>query len=249
MKNSEKRFIQILSSLSLKKVSVLILVSTLSLYGRSQSQTMQLISAPRLEAKFKFENDTSISNLLERWTAIARYEFTFTGVQDLPLIPEVRKIEAVSYRDAIEQALGAYRNSNSNIVMEARMDTVKKQLYVSTSKLAPKVQKPPEALPTGFTLTDNDKSMMQVFVRWATQVGYQSYINDQPVNLQVFPRHVSRYPDYSLIPVTKTFKTQSQLKDAISQFIALYTGISLDPFTVRVDDVNKKLYIVGLVKY
>jgi hypothetical protein len=222
-------------------------LSAQSFYGKSQS--VKLTPSPRIETKFKFEDDTSLLNLLKRFTAIARYEFTFSGVHDLPLIPELQTIDAMSYREAIEEALGAYKNRNLNIVMEARIDNEKKHLYVITSQVAAKLQKSKETTQTGFAVSENDKSMMQVFVRWASHSGYQSFINNEPVNLQVFPRHVSRYPDYSLVPATKTFKTQSKLKDAIGQLISLYTGISLDPFTVRVDEENKRLYIVSLVRY
>ena len=187
------------------KVAFFVFLVSLGIHGKAQS--IQVKTESRLVAKYRFESDTSLLNLIQRWTVLAGYEFTYHGTQELPLAPEIKNIEAVTYSEAIEKALGAYKNLNLDVVMQ---------------------------------------SMMQVIVRWANQSGYQTFINGQLVNLQMFPRHVSRYPDYSLIPEARKFKTKGILKEAIGLFIALYSGISLAPFSIRIDDANKKIYIDGL---
>lgn len=230
------------------KIAIFLLLITLSFFGKSQS--IKLVSSTEIETRYRFEDDTSLLNLLQRWCLLANYELTFNGSHELPLIPELKTVKAVEFREAVVNALSSYKNYNLNVVMQANIDDKKKQLYLSTSMQNQQAmaQNQAQTPVEGFSVAEADKSMIQVIVGWATQAGYQSYINNQVVNLQVFPRHVSRYPDYSLINAAKTFKTQSKLKDAISQFIAMYSGISLEPFTITVDEFTKRLQIVSLVK-
>ena len=228
------------------KVAFFVFFVSLGIQGKAQS--IQLKTESRLVAKYRFESDTSLLNLIQRWTMLAGYDFTYHGTQELPLMPEIKKIEAVTYSEAIEKALGAYKNLNLDVVMQANIDAEKKHVYLKTISISQPqkgIQKL-EIADSGYSVIENDKSMMQVIVRWANQSGYQTFINGQLVNLQMFPRHVSRYPDYSLIPEARKFKTKGILKEAIGLFIALYSGISLAPFTIRIDDANKKIYIDGL---
>jgi hypothetical protein len=215
------------------------------------AQPITLIGATQVAARYRFENDASLVDLLARWAVISRYEVTFVGQHDLPIVAELKAIETFNFKDAVVSAMGAYKTHNFGVVMIAQIDDTKRHLYLTSRTAAEQAQLlQPKDLQqdTAFSVKDADTSLMQVLVRWAKQAGYQSVINEQPVNLDVFPRHSTRYSDFSLLNETKSFTTQSPFKDAVSQLIILYTGRSLAPFNVVVDESTKRLNIVSLVK-
>lgn len=216
----------------------------------AQSQPVKSTEVNRIESKYRFENDTSLVNLLQRWTIISRHEMTFNGRHELPIIPELQTIEATTFREAIAKALIAYRGYELDVVLTAWLDDAQKHLYLSSISKIEQTKPVVSKITTGagFSVNSDDKSLMQVLVRWATQVGFSTTINEQPVNTDVFPKHPTRYFDYTLVSSAMTFKTQSPMKEAISQLLVLYTGKSLSPFQVIVDESTKQLIIVSLVK-
>lgn len=227
--------------------NIILLCSAAVLNSLVYSQPIQLISTPKLEIRYRYENDSSFLDLIQRWAINSRYELTFTGRNDLPVVPELRKVQAITLREALEKALDSYKGYNLNVVMLARIDDKNKHVYLSsvTPEEQAKVLQPKT---TDFAVYETDKSLMQVLVRWANQAGYQTMINEQPVNLDAFPRHPTRYADFTLIESAKKFKTQSSLKEAAGQLVILYSGISLSPFTIRVDELAKQMKINSLSK-
>ena len=216
----------------------------------AHSQSIQPVSSSKIESRYRFENDASFVNLLQRWAIIHRYEVTFTGRSELPLVPELQSIQALTFREAIEKALDSYKNHDFGVVMYARIDDEKKHLYLSsaTAKEPIKQTRDQIAVESGFFVRETDKSLIQVLVRWASQTGYQTTINGQLVNLDVFPRHPTNYPDYNLIDSAKTFKTQSSLKEAVNQLLIFYTGRWLAPFMISIDESTKRMSIGNPLK-
>lgn len=216
-----------------------------------RAQSVRLKSEQRIHSRYRFEADGSLLDLFQRWVTLANYEMTFNGRYELPLIPELRSIEAVTLRDGVEQALSAYRGYDLDVLLLARLDVDKKHLFLSSSSRAETAKLAVSKLNmvgTGFNVLTTDKSLMQVLVRWAVQAGYKPVINKQQVNLAIFPSHPSRFMDYTLIGEVQNFKTASPLKQAVAQLLILYTGRSLAPFNIQVDDASKQLNIVSLVK-
>ena len=174
------------------KVAFFVFFVSLGIQGKAQS--IQLKTESRLVAKYRFESDTSLLNLIQRWTMLAGYDFTYHGTQELPLMPEIKKIEAVTYSEAIEKALGACKNLNLDVVMQANIDAEKKHVYLKTISISQPqkgIQKL-EIADSGYSVIENDKSMMQVIVRWANQSGYQTSIIGQFADVSTPCEQVSR---------------------------------------------------------
>jgi hypothetical protein len=221
--------------------------------GSAQSIELKLDTTISTVARYRYEADDSLIDLFARWALLAGYDMSYIGSYDLPLVYELKYIKANTLREAVEQTMASYKNYKLNVYLNARIDDKNRHLYLTSASLVSadkmKVAEPKQSpkLPTGFEVNSDDKSMMQVIVRWATQMGYTSIIDDRPVNIAVFPKHPTLYPDYSLINEVKNFKTNDTLKEAINQFLLLYTGKPLTPFKVTVDEERKQLIIIGLV--
>ncbi len=83
--------------------------------------------------RYRFESDTTLLHLLERWALTAGYSVAFVGKHDLPIVPELKAVDAGSFREAFDKALAAYRSYDLNIVLKADLDDEKKLITVTTN--------------------------------------------------------------------------------------------------------------------
>lgn len=221
--------------------------------GSAQSIELKLDKTMSAVSRYRYEADASLKDMFARWVLQAGYDMSYEGQYELPLVYELKYIKANTLPEAVEQTMASYKNYKLNAYLNARIDDKTRRLYLTSASLvSPDQMKSTEPkivpkLVNGFAVNSDDKSMMQVFVRWATQIGYTSIINDLPVNLAVFPKHPTLYPDFTLVNEVKNFKTDATLIEAVKQFLILYSGKPLPPFKVIVEDEKKHLIIIGLV--
>lgn len=216
----------------------------------ANGQEIQLKMEGQLPKKYRLEGESSLIDLLHRWVQISRYDLTYTGVHDLPVVPEIKVINEAVLHDAIGQVMGVYAKYNLGVFFSIRIDNKSKHVYLTSGKTAEAISpnRPDEKPPMKFAVGDADKSLMQVLVRWATLSGFQTQINNQPVHLDKFPLHTVKYSDYSLIDSAKKFGTNAPLKEAARELLLLYTGLPLAPFKIDVDESTNQMHIMGLTQ-
>ena len=56
------------------------------------TKALKLLPTAAIGFKFRYEGDASLLEMLQRWALIAKYDYTFNGIKDLPIVPELREV-------------------------------------------------------------------------------------------------------------------------------------------------------------